>query len=170
IESVTMATPSLYETSSLPSSRLLAGGPIEPIATRAWRFKVQLPLETTSMPHTVRFVLESSDPASLEGLHLIVDDQVINRPAGPSIPYSHTRRTDEGVPNSQGQLEYFVRIANVARVAASTLPAEFTLRVEVESFYGVQPPLQLPQSPHLRLSVAETWPSNDAIAAGLPPG
>lgn len=131
VKNVTMSTPSLYETTSS-----LEGSPIEPIATRAWRIRVQLPRDATPMPYTVRFVLESPDQVSLNGLHLIVDSKVIDRPHDPLVPYSHTRRTDQDTPNNQGELEYFVRVANVAPDAVATKPPEFVLRAEVEGFYG----------------------------------
>ncbi|NYT60817.1 hypothetical protein H0A66_00540 [Alcaligenaceae bacterium] len=149
VEKATMTTPSQYETTSS-----LEGGAIDPMATRAWRFRVELPRNVTPMPYIVRFVLESPDQGSLDGLHLIVDSKVIDRPVDPDVPYSHTRRTDRDAPNDQGDLEYFVRIANVAQDAAATQPAEFVLRVEVEGFYGEK----------------TSGPSNETIAGELAPG
>lgn len=132
VENVVMVAPSLYET----SQQLTDISMLEPIASRAWRFRVQLPSNATLVPHIVRFVLESPNQSSLEGLHLIVDRKVIERPVDPSVPYSHTRSTGIDSPNEQGEWEYFVRVANVAKDAATTLPAEFILRAEVEGYYG----------------------------------
>ena len=154
VEHVDMATPGLYETTSA-----YGGGPIEPIATRAWRVRVHLPPDVSALPYTVRFVLESPEPSTLEGLHLIIDNRVIAHPADPTAPYSHTRRTDEDLL-LRGDLEYFVRVANVAPNAIDTHAADFVLRVEVEGFYG-ESPLPLHN---------EAGVSNAAIAAELPPG
>lgn len=149
VENVVLATPSMYETTSST-----ADNPIEPMATRAWRVRVQLPRDETRMPYIVRFVLDSPEQSSLDGLHLIVDGKVIDRPINSSVLYSHTLRADQGPRNAQGQLEYFVRVANVAQDAAATRPANFTLRVEVEGFYGEK----------------TAGPSHDAITGELAPG
>lgn len=149
VENVVLATPSMYETTSST-----ADNPIEPMATRAWRVRIQLPRNETPMPYIVRFVLDSPEQSSLDGLHLIVDGKVIDRPINSSVLYSHTLRTDEGLLNAEGEQEYFVRVANVARHAAATRPANFTLRIEAEGFYGEK----------------TSGPSNDAITGELAPG
>ncbi|KAA0911477.1 hypothetical protein [Pusillimonas sp. ANT_WB101] len=164
VENVVLTVPSLYELKSKAKGEakntkkneltsIQANDLIEPVATRVWRFRIQPPTHTTPMPYTVRFVLESPEQSSRDGLHLIVGNEVIARPIDPDSPYSYTRRTDLDAPNEQGEFEYFVRLANVAHDAAATQPAEFTLRVEVEGFYG-----------------EKTGPSNQSIAGELPPG
>lgn len=111
-----------------------------------------------------------------------MNHEVIDRPVEPNVPYSHTRRTEEGIPNEQGELEYFVQIANVAPDATATLPADFTLRVDVENFSSTEtepspgPPIlnvPQPQTPRHSLNLQtkpESEPSDTVIAAGLPPG
>lgn len=119
----------------------------------AWRFRIQLPPDADTQPYTVRFVLDAADPVSQKGLHLIVNNRVIARPQSRNVSYSHTRRTDQNMTADQDEIEYFVRLANVAPDALLTADADFTLRVEVEGFYG-----------------EDTGPSGEAIATDLPPG
>lgn len=148
VQDIVVSSPSLYETSSTNLS-----DPIEEIAARAWRVRVQIPPDVTHVPHTLRFVLEAPTQTTLDNLHLIVDKRVIVRPDSPGVPYSHTRQLSMDTPNSDGEFEYFVRIANVAKNALDTRLADYTLRVEVQGFYG---------------EVNE--PSNDDIAGQFPPG
>jgi len=134
VEYVDLGSPVVYEASSQGLK-----DPIEPVATRAWRVKVRLPRDAGPAAYTVRFVLDSLDPGARDALHLIVDDRVIERPANSDSPYSHTRRVESSGAADDGDIEFFVRVANVARDAASTTSAQFTLKVEVEGFYGELP-------------------------------
>src|SRR5690606_25520210 len=76
------------------------------------------------------------DPAMKDGLHLIVDHRLVSRPEDSATPYSQLRRIHPHLLDADGGIEYLVRVANVARNAVDTEPAEFTLKVEVEGFYG----------------------------------
>src|SRR3546814_13192597 len=49
-------------------------------------------------------------------------------------------RTDRTTQSADGVVEYLVRIANVAEVAAETEEAYFSLQVEVDGFYGKDVP------------------------------
>ncbi|NGR07443.1 hypothetical protein G5B41_07700 [bacterium SGD-2] len=131
VETVALETPAVYEFHSDDLSR------IEPVATRAWRIRVQTAQDSASDAHyTVRFSLNSSDPAMKDALHLIVDQTLVSRPEDSATPYSQLRRIHPHLLDADGGIEYLVRVANVARNAVDTEPAEFTLKVEVEGFYG----------------------------------
>src|SRR5690554_1765936 len=131
VEQVVLQTPAVYEDGSHNSK------PIEPVATRAWRIRVQIPqVSASDARYTVRFSLDSSSPAMKDGLHLIVDHRLVSRPEDSATPYSQLRRIHPHLLDADGGIEYLVRVANVARNAVDTEPAEFTLKVEVEGFYG----------------------------------
>lgn len=155
VSHVNLNIPSLYESKNTHTNIRTNEKALEPLAARAWRFKIQPQQNATPISHTVRFVLESHHPNGLDSLHLIVDNKVVDRPVKANTPYSHTRYTDKDKPNDEGELEYFVRIANVGHNPAKTTPADFTLRVEVEGFYGETSPINS---------------STTASTAPLPPG
>ncbi|AEC18721.1 hypothetical protein PT7_0181 [Pusillimonas sp. T7-7] len=150
LKNVTLASPDLYKASSAQS-----GGPLQPIASRAWRLRIQLPDDSAdSIPYTIRIVLETPDDAHREALHLIVDRKVISPPPDPTALYSYTTQSSRRLRNEEGEIELLVRVANVARDAAETKEADFTLRVEVEGFYGEE--------------ADKSWV--DQAAGELPPG
>src|SRR5690606_19152443 len=124
IEEVTLGAPDLYRTTSS-----LSGGPLAPLATRAWRFRVNLPEDISSIPYNVRFTLDAADGTDRDDLHLIVDERVVHRPVDPTAPYADVQQT-----STDGAVEYLVRVANVAPMASSTADAEFSLRVEIDGF------------------------------------
>ena len=136
IERVTMDVPSVYET------EIDIDNALEPLSTMAWRIRIQVPPVSSAIPTTVRFVLDSSDPEIKDALHLIVDDNIVTRPEDPSVPYSQLRRVHPHLLDENGGFEYFVRVANVARKAVLTNVATFTLKVELEGFYGENPATQ----------------------------
>lgn len=148
LENVTLESLDYYEAGTKPSN-----GALQPLATRAWRFRIAVPKETAgSAPTIIRIVLETD--TDREPLHLIVNRQVISPPASPTALYSHTIRSSTEPRNEDGDIELLVRVANVARDAAGTQPADFKLRVEVEGFYGDAPD--------------SSW--IDQVAGELPPG
>lgn len=153
LEKVDLGTPDLYQTSSDQS-----GGPLGVLATRAWRFRIRLPGDAGSMPYNVRFTVDALDGTDRDDLHLIVDETLVPRPADPTAPYADVRRTDLAMPAADGAVEYLVRVANVAEDAAETSDAGFSLRVEVEGFYGNDVPGGLAAG------------DIDAISGELPPG
>ncbi|MCH7639381.1 MAG: hypothetical protein IH855_07965, partial [Bacteroidetes bacterium] len=134
LEEVDLGAPGLFETTSSTS-----GGPLGPLATRAWRVRVRLPEGVSSLPYRVRFTLDAEGGTDRDDLHLIVDQDVVGRPVDPTAPYAAVERTDFAEPAADGTLEYFVRVANVAEAAEATEEAEFSLRVEVDGFYGDAP-------------------------------
>lgn len=150
LEEVVLGAPALFETTSS-----LSGGPIGPLATRAWRVRVRLPQNASPIPYTVRFTLDAADGTDRDDLHLIVGDDVVGRPADPTAPYADVKRIDGAPPTADGSVEYLVRVANVAEAAEETADAEFSLRVEVEGFYG---------------SDVAGEPSTAGVAGALPPG
>lgn len=131
LETVEMEAPGLYEATAAAS-----GGALGPLANRAWRVRVRLPQNASPIPYNVRFTLEASGSTDRDDLHLIVGDDVAGRPAEASTPYTAVRRTDAVEPADDGAIEFLVRVANVAPEATDTEDAEFTLRVEVDGFYG----------------------------------
>lgn len=150
---VDLRTPDLYQASSEQS-----GGPFGPLATRAWRFRVQLARNASAMPYNVRFTVDALDGTDRDDLHLIVDEKVVPRPVDPTAPYADVQRTDLATPAASGAVEYLVRVANVAADAAETSDAGFSLRVEVDGFYG--------NDVSGGLAAGDT----DAISGELPPG
>ena len=127
LEEVELEAPDLFETTDADS-----GGPLEPISMRGWKVRVALPQISGSQPYTVRFEVEAPTEAARDALHLIVDDDVAGRPVDPTAPFAHVERIDA----ADGEAEFLVRVANVAEAAAETTPTPFTLRIEVEGFYG----------------------------------
>ena len=156
LEKVELGAPGLYETTSS-----LSGGPLESLASRAWRVRVQLPQDVSSIPYKVRFTLDAPDGTDRDDLHLIVDDAVIGRPAGSTVPYTDVKQINATTAAADGSVEYLVRVANVAKDAAETGNAEFSLRVEVEGFYGNK------VSDDSKVSGG---PSASQISGELPPG
>lgn len=149
LEEVTLASRAFYETTAEKS-----GGALQPIAARAWRFRIQVPEDTpSSVPYRIRVVLEPS--SDREPMHLIVGRKVISPPSDPTALYSYTTTSSNEPRNENGEIELLVRVANVARDAADTPAADFALRVEVEGFYGDPP---------------DTTQVNDQLAVMLPPG
>src|SRR3546814_7183333 len=71
-------------------------------------------------------------------------------------------RTDRTTQSADGVVEYLVRIANVAEVAAETEEAYFSLQVEVDGFYGKDVPRYEASSP--------TASELGAISGELAPG
>ncbi|MGY1424469.1 hypothetical protein [Lysobacter sp. A289] len=131
LEEVELGTPALFETTSAET-----GGPLGSLATRAWRFRVMLPRNASSIPYNVRFTLNAPHGTDRDALHLIVDERVVNRPVDPTSLYADVQRTDLTTPAADGAIEYLVRVANVAEMASETADAQFSLRVEVDGFYG----------------------------------
>lgn len=150
LEEVELGAPALFETTSS-----LSGGPIGPLASRAWRVRVRLPQNASPIPYTVRFTLDAADGTDRDGLHLIVGDDVVGRPVDPTAPYAAVERIDGAPPTADGTVDYLVRVANVAEAAEETADAEFSLRVEVEGFYG---------------SDVSGEPSAIDVGGALPPG
>lgn len=134
IKNITLPVPSVYET------HIDIDNALEPLSTRAWRIRVQMPPGLNDVPTTVRFALNSDDPAIKDALHLIIDSRVVTRPLDPSVPYSQLRRVHPHLLDEEGGIDYLVRVANVARNAVLTNEATFTLKVEVEGFYGSAAP------------------------------
>ena len=134
LEEVDLGAPGLFETTSSTS-----GGPLAPLASRAWRVRVRLPEGVSSLPYRIRFTLDAEGVTDRDALHLIVDQDVAGRPVDPTAPYAAVERTDFAEPAADGTFEYFVRVANVAEAAEATEDAEFSLRVEVDGFYGDAP-------------------------------
>ncbi len=150
LQEVALASPDLYKADSADS-----GGPLQPIASRAWLLRINLPEDSAdSIPYNIRVVLETPDKARRESLHLIVDRTVVSPPADPTVLYSYTTQSKQWPRNENGQIELLVRVANVARDAAKTEETNFTLRVEVDGFYGKEPD--------------SSWA--DRIGGQLPPG
>ena len=131
LEELVLGAPDLYQTTSS-----LSGGPLGPLATRAWRVRVRLPANASPIPYNVRFTLDAPDGTDRDQLHLIVDERVVARPVDPTAPYADVQRTHLATPAADGTVDYLVRVANVAEAAADTTDAEFSLRVEVDGFYG----------------------------------
>ena len=150
LEQVDIGIPGLYETTSS-----LSGGPLQPIASRAWRVRIRLPRNASAIPHTVRITLDAPEGTDRDDLHLIVDDALIGRPSGPTVPYAEVQQIDTTTPTVDSVVEYLVRVANVAEDATETDNAEFSLRVEVEGYYGEK---------------LADGPSVDLISGALPPG
>ena len=150
LEEVDLEAPGYFETTSS-----LSGGPLEPLASRAWRVRVRLPENgnASSIPYAVRFSLDAPDEDDRDDLHLIVDEDVAGRPVDDTAPYVAVERTDEAAA-IDGTVEYLIRVANVATEAEETEDRAFSLRVEVEGFYGED----------------VTGPSASDIADELPPG
>lgn len=158
LEKVELSAPGLYET----TSSSLAGGPIEPLASRAWRVRVRLPQNVSSIPYNVRFTLDAPDGTDRDDLHLIVDDELIGRPASSSVPYAQVQQIDSMTSTGDDSVEFLVRVANVAEDATETADAEFSLRVEVEGFYGDK----LPDGPSASLISGELPPGFDMRGPG----
>ena len=154
LQEVELGTPAVFKTTSAQS-----GGPLELLATRAWRFRVKLPASSSSIPYNVRFTLDAPSGTDRETLHLIIDDKVVAQDPDPTIPYATVVRTDRAAPSADGAVEYLVRVANVAEVAAETEDAQFALRVEVDGFYGSDD-----------VTSELTTSGIDAISGELPPG
>src|SRR5690606_7138746 len=131
LETVELGTPDLYQASSSARS----DGPIAPLGSRAWRFRVKLPKDS-AIPYNVRFTVDTPEGTDRDDLHLIVDERVVNRPVDPTAPYADVQRTNLATPAADGAVEYLVRVANVAETASETVDAQFSLRVEVDGFYG----------------------------------
>src|SRR5690606_36271978 len=131
LETVELGTPDLYQASSSARS----DGPIAPLGSRAWRFRVKLPKDS-AFPYNVRFTVDTPEGTDRDDLHLIVDERVVNRPVDPTAPYADVQRTNLATPAADGAVEYLVRVANVAETASETVDAQFSLRVEVDGFYG----------------------------------
>ncbi len=148
LEEVELEAPGLYQADS-------QGDPLGPLATRAWRVRVRLPQNASPIPYNVRFTLEAEGTTDRDALHLIVDDDVAGRPAEDATPYTAVERTDLAEPAADGTVEYLVRVANVAEAATDTEPAEFSLRVEVDGFYG---------------SDVDDSPTPGEVGGELPPG
>ncbi len=146
VQHVTMEVPSVYQT------EIAIEDALEPLATMAWRVRVQMPTGPSQAPTTVRFVLDTPNPQTKEALHLIIDDKIVAHPVDASVPHSQLRRVHSHLLDENGGIEFFVRVANVARHAIQTTDATFTLKVEVEGFYGEapedpKPPLISPREP-----------------------
>lgn len=163
LQTVELGTPDLYETRSLPKGSPLGPvdprGPIEPLGSRAWRFSIKLPENESSIPYNVRFTLDALHGTDRDDLHLIVDEHVVHRPVDPTAPYADVQRTDLATPAASGAVEYLVRVANVAANAAETEDAMYSLRVEVDGFYGSDV-----------VSSKLTAGDIDRVAGKLPPG
>ncbi len=153
LEKVELGTPDLYQTTSSQS-----WGPLGPLATRAWRVRVRLPQNVSSYPYNVRFTLDALDGADRDDLHLIVDEKVAPRPVDPTAPYADVQRTNLATPAADGTVEYLVRVGNVAETASETSDAGFSLRVEVDGFYGSD------------VSDGPSAGDIDRVAGQLPPG
>ncbi|MGY1424468.1 hypothetical protein [Lysobacter sp. A289] len=153
LEEVELGTPGLYRTSSAQS-----GGPLGPLATRAWRVRVPLPRDAIRAPHNVRFTVDALEGTGRDDLHLIVDEHVVPRPVDPTAPYADVQRIYSATPAVDGAVEYLVRVANVAEEATETADAGFSLRVEVDGFYGND------------VSTELTAGDIDAVSGELPPG
>lgn len=140
LQTVELGAPDLYETRSLPKGRPLGPvdprGPIEPLGSRAWRFRIKLPENESSIPYNVRFTLDALDGTDRDDLHLIVDEHVAHRPEDPTAPYADVQDASLAKPAADGAIEYLVRVANVAPMASRTSDAGFSLRVEVDGFYA----------------------------------
>lgn len=138
VEEVELATPGLYETASTADAEDKTGanrqGALQPLASRAWRVRVQLPEQAVATPlYTVRFTLAAQAGTNRDDLHLIVDREVAGRPAKADTAYTLERRA---VGQSSGKsVEYLLRIANVARDVTVMQPANYTLKIEVEGYY-----------------------------------
>ena len=145
LEEVELAAPGLYETAAVSA-------PLGPLATRAWRVRVRLPADASPIPYNVRFTLTAEGGTDRDALHLIVGDDVAGRPADDAAPYTAVERTDYAEPGPDGTVEYLVRVANVAEEAAATEAATFSLRVEVDGFYG------------------DAGPTPGEVGGALPPG
>lgn len=128
LQEVDLAAPDIHQTTSS-----LSGGPLEPLASRAWRVRVGLPPNVSSIPYKIRFTLDAPAGTDRDDLHLIVEDTVIGRPRDRTAPYTDVEQID---PTEGGTAEYLVRVANVAEDATRTENAEFSLRMEVEGYYG----------------------------------
>ncbi|WP_139784768.1 hypothetical protein [Roseovarius sp. A-2] len=128
LQEVELGTPDLHTTTSS-----LSGGPLEPLASRAWRVRVRLPQDVSTIPYKVRFTLDTPDGTDRDDLHLIVEDTVVKKPSDRSAPYTDVEQIH---PTEGGIAEYLVRVANVAKDATATISAEFSLRMEVEGYYG----------------------------------
>lgn len=130
-------------------------GMLQPLASRAWRFRVHVPWDVSSHSIPIRFTLGAQPGTDRRNLHLIVEQRVVGRPALEVTPYSHV----VSIPPTPGTVyEYLVRVANVAPKAKKTRPAAFWLRVEVGGFFG-----QTPDSVDLDDVAAK-------VSAELPPG
>lgn len=159
LEVVNLTAPGLFETESSPTEDDEAnGGDLGPLASRAWRVRVHLPENTSAIPYAVRFTLDAQDGSNRDDLHLIVDEDVIGRPVDPTAPYAATRRPDRKPTSTDGAVEYLVRIANVSKDVADLVPVGFTLRVEVDGYYGEE------------VSDASNVDIPAGIAGELPPG
>ncbi|SEL39584.1 hypothetical protein SAMN05421666_3519 [Roseovarius nanhaiticus] len=150
LQQVDLGAPDIHRTTSA-----LTGGPLKPLAARAWRVRVQLPQDASPIPYKVRFTLDAADGTDRNDLHLIVEDTLIKKPMDPTAPYTDVEQIG---PSGDGVADYLVRVANVAEDAAETENAEFSMRIEVEGYYGNE--------------VTAGMPSGDvgAIAGELPPG
>lgn len=140
IKTVELSTPGLYRTGSLDVNG--QPGAIEPLAARAWRFRIKLPKETSPIPHNIRFTLQAHPGTDLDALHLIVGDRLYRQHQDNSkldleIPYTVTEHIDPATAADDGSVEYLVRVANVARDASKTVDAKYVLRVEVDGYYGI---------------------------------
>ncbi|MEM6285956.1 MAG: hypothetical protein AAF845_02235 [Bacteroidota bacterium] len=126
LEEVNLGAPDLFETTDA------SGGPLEPVSMRGWKVRVALPEISGSQPYAVRFTVDAPTEAGRDALHLIVDQDVIGRPVDPTAPYAHVAYVDA----ADGEAEFLVRVANVAEDVTATTDAAFSLRVEVDGFYG----------------------------------
>lgn len=131
LQEVELGAPDLHQTTSS-----LSGGPLEPLASRAWRVRVRLPQDASTIPYKVRFTLDAPDGTDRDDLHLIVEDTVVKRPEERTAPYTDVEQIDQSMLRGNGTAEYLVRVANVAPEAAETAKAEFSLRMEIEGYYG----------------------------------
>jgi len=150
LEDVLLGAPDLFETTSS-----ISGGPLGPLATRAWRVQVRPPEGVSPLPYNVRFTLDAGEGSDRDALHLIVEEDVAGRPVDPTAPYAVVDRTDITELGADGTIEYLVRVANIAEAAEATDDAEFSLRIEVEGFYGDAP---------------TGGPSSGDVGGELPPG
>src|SRR5690606_36572607 len=118
-----------------------------------------LPENGGSMPYNVRFTLDALDGTNRDDLHLIVDERVAWRPVDATAPYADVQEIRPAAGAAGRVVEYLVRVANVAAMAGETEHAMYSLRVEVDGFYGSD------------VASSELAAGDiDRVAAKLPPG